>query len=69
MTNFPLAPDLSPSLTWVNCPEQRIAAMRGRVVLWRSGHAASAPSANLLADLTYLQLRYADGECHRHPYA
>lgn len=61
MTNFPLAPDLSPSLNWVNCPEQRIAALRGRVVLLAFWHAASAPSANLLADLAYLQLRYADG--------
>ena len=61
MTNYPLAPDLPPSLEWVNCTAPRIAALRGRVLALVFWHAGSAPSANVLADLAYLQARHADG--------
>lgn len=61
MTDFPLAPDLPSSLDWVNCGPQRLAALRGRVTALAFWHAGSATSANLLADLGYLQIKYADG--------
>lgn len=61
MTDFPLAPDFSPSLAWVNCGPQRVTALRGRVTVLAFWHDASATSANLLADLAWLQTRYADG--------
>ncbi len=61
MNDFPLAPDFSTSLVWVNCAPQRLDALRGRVVLVAFWHAASATSANALADLAWLQFKFADG--------
>ena len=61
MTDFPLAPDLSPVLTWVNCAPQRLAALRGRVVALVFWHAGSATSANVLIDLAQLQAKFSDG--------
>ena len=61
MTELSLAPDLSPSLTWVNCSAQRLDALRGRVVALVFWHSGSATSANMLADLAKLQVKYADG--------
>lgn len=61
MTDSPLAPDLSPALTWVNCAPQRLAALRGRVVALVFWHAGSATSANVLADLAQLQAKFSDG--------
>lgn len=61
MTDYSLAPDLPPSLEWVNCAPQRLAGLRGRVTALAFWHAGSATSANLLADLGYLQAKYADG--------
>ncbi len=61
MTQFPLAPDLPVSLHWVNAAPLRIAALRGRLGALIFWHAGSATSANALADLGYLQTKYADG--------
>ncbi len=61
MTEFPLAPDLPLALHWVNAAPLRIAAMRGRLVALVFWHAGSATSANALADMGFLQAKYADG--------
>ena len=61
MIEFPLAPDLSPALSWVNAAPLRIAALRGRLSALIFWHAGSATSANALADLGYLQIKHADG--------
>ncbi len=61
MTDFQLAPDLPLSLEWVNCAPQRLDTLHGRVTALAFWHAGSATSANLLADLAFLQTKYADG--------
>ena len=61
MTEFPLAPNLPDSLAWVNCAAPQLSNLRGRVVAIAFWHAGSATSANLLADLSYLQMKFADG--------
>lgn len=61
MSELPLAPDLSSELTWVNCSPQRLNTQRGRVVALVFWHAASATSANVLADLARALMRFADG--------
>lgn len=61
MTEFPLAPDFATSLSWVNCTAPSLSSLRGRVVALAFWHAGSATSANLMADLAYLQMKFADG--------
>ncbi|MCO5093846.1 MAG: redoxin family protein [Xanthomonadaceae bacterium] len=61
MTESPLAPDLPPALDWVNAAPLRISALRGRLAALVFWHTGSATSANALADIGYLQTKYADG--------
>lgn len=61
MTEFPLAPDLSQTLHWINAAPMRIAALRGRLTALIFWHAGSATSANALSDMGFLQAKYADG--------
>lgn len=61
MSDLQLAPELSPSLDWVNGSAQDMTALRGRVLALAFWHAGSATCANLLAELAQLQIQFADG--------
>ncbi len=58
MLNEP-APELQPSLEWINCGPTTLAALRGYVVIVAFWSAGSAYSHNLLEDLRQLRLKYA----------
>lgn len=58
MLNSP-APEFTPHVEWINCDPVTLGALRGYVIVLGFFSAGSAWSRNLLADLRYLQRKYA----------